>query len=161
MIRVYIGIGSNLSDPVSQVQAAIEMLDSIEQSQFIRASSFYRSAPMGPQAQPDYVNAVACLDTALAAEDLLDRLQQIEKRQGRTTGQRWGPRTLDLDILLYGEQIISSARLSVPHPGLHERSFVLYPLQEIAPELDVPDKGQVADLVVKCSRTGLERIDLT
>lgn len=160
MARVFIALGSNLSNPVSQLQQAIQSLGRLEQTSLISTSSFYRSLPMGPPDQPDYINAVVCLETALEPLPLLDSLQHIEQQQGRVrTGERWGPRKLDLDILLYDEQIISNDRLIIPHPGLHERSFVLYPLQEIAPELEIPGHGQLARLVAKCDKAGLEQID--
>ena len=139
MIRAYIGLGSNLSAPVEQIQSAIGALESLEKSQFVVCSSLYASKPMGPQSQPDYVNAVACIETSLSAPQLLRRLQQIENSQGRVRdGERWGPRTLDLDIILFGEQVINQADLVVPHYGMKEREFVLYPLLEIAPQLVLP-----------------------
>ena len=155
-----IGIGSNLEQPQQQVQHAIATLRKMPESNWITASSLYRSAPMGPQDQPDFINAVAMLSTQLAPEAVLDFLQDIEQLQGRVrTAQRWGPRTLDLDLLLYGEKIIRTDRLTVPHPGLHERAFVLYPLQEINPQLEIPDLGPLAKLTEACPVAGLERIE--
>jgi 2-amino-4-hydroxy-6-hydroxymethyldihydropteridine diphosphokinase len=123
-------------------------------------SSLYRSAPMGPANQPDYVNAVMAVETALAPLALLDALQALETAFGRVRhGERWGPRTLDLDILLYGSEILATDRLTVPHPGLAEREFVLYPLQEIAPDLNIPGLGPLADLVRRCPRRGLSVIE--
>ena len=114
---------------------------------------------MGPEGQPDYINAVAAIKTQLSALDLLDALQQIESEQGRVrTGLRWGPRTLDLDILLYDEQIISTERLRIPHPGLHERAFVLYPLYEIDPDLMIPGEASLAILKAQCPADGLNKI---
>lgn len=159
MITVYIGLGSNLADPVTQVKSAIKALQSLEKSELKVVSSLYKSLPMGPAEQPDYINAVACMETILEPLELLDALLAIEQSQGRKRSvERWGPRTLDLDILLYGEKIITSERLNVPHPGLHERSFVLYPLHEIAPDLDIPVHGPITELLANCHSTGLERL---
>jgi 2-amino-4-hydroxy-6-hydroxymethyldihydropteridine diphosphokinase len=115
---------------------------------------------MGPSDQPDYVNAVMALDTELEPLALLDHLQAIENVEGRVRlGERWGPRTLDLDLLLYGDDVIQHERLTVPHPGLHQREFVLYPLFEIAPELTIPGRGALRDWVAVCPRRGLEAMD--
>lgn len=150
MVRTYIGIGSNLDDPARQVVQAIAELDGILGCCCITASSLYSSKPLGPQDQPDYVNAVAAVDAALPAHVLLGELQRIEHRHERDrTGPRWGPRTLDLDLLLYGDAIISSETLTVPHPGVLERGFVLYPLFEIAPGLHVPGAGFIRDHVAE------------
>jgi len=117
---------------------------------------------MGPQDQPDYLNAVVGLQTTLAAFDLLSELQNIEHVHGRVRdGERWGPRTLDLDLLLYADEIISTPRLSVPHPGIAERSFVLLPLAELAPDLTVPNKGTVSKLLNQCAQFGIRRLNLT
>lgn len=156
---VYIGIGSNLDDPLAQVKKAIKQLGSLRQSELINRSSLYASKPMGPEDQPDYINVVVSIKTQLSPIALLDELQQIEAEHGRVrTGQHWGPRTLDLDILLYGEKTINSDRLFVPHPGLHERAFVLYPLQEINPELMIPGKGCLATLIEHCPLDDLKKI---
>lgn len=133
--RVYIGLGSNLADPAAQLQAAVTALTSLPGSTLIAVSSVYASLPLGPSDQPDYLNAVAALDTSLEPLQLLDHLQQIELQQGRQRKtERWGPRTLDLDILLYGDASIHSTHLQVPHPRMAERAFVLVPLAEIAPQ---------------------------
>ena len=133
MVTIYIGIGSNLNDPVQQVNQAIEELEHLTDCTMQQISSLYRSEPMGPANQPDYINAVCALTTQLEPIDLLDKLQAIEQQHGRLRdGEHWGPRTLDLDILLFGEKTISYERLMIPHPGLDQRSFVLYPLYEIA-----------------------------
>ncbi|MDH5358048.1 MAG: 2-amino-4-hydroxy-6-hydroxymethyldihydropteridine diphosphokinase [Gammaproteobacteria bacterium] len=158
-MRVFIGLGSNLADPAAQIEMAINALKSLPQSIFIARSSLYSSPPMGPEDQPDYINAVAELDTALTAHDLLDQLQAIEQQQGRLRQRHWGERTLDLDLLLYGEQIFDDKHLQVPHPGIPLRSFVLYPLAEIAPELIIPDMGDIEDLLRHCPRDGLHRIE--
>ncbi|MFO7593738.1 MAG: 2-amino-4-hydroxy-6-hydroxymethyldihydropteridine diphosphokinase [Pseudomonadota bacterium] len=145
-VRAYIGLGSNLDDPEARLQRAIEALSDIPDSRLTAFSRFYRSSPMGPAGQPDYVNAVAMLDTRLEPLELLDALQAIEQQQGRVRkGERWGPRTLDLDLLLYGAEVINHARLVVPHPGIKERKFVLYPLAELAPELVFPDGSTLAE----------------
>lgn len=155
---VYIGLGSNLELPREQVMRALAALAEIPATRLIRRSSLFRSSPMGPQDQPDYINAVAALETGLEPEPLLDVLQSIEIVQGRVRGQPWGPRTLDLDILLFGDRLSASERLTLPHPGVAVRNFVLYPLAEIAPELEVPGLGSVSDLLLHCSRNGLERL---
>jgi len=155
-VRVYIGLGSNLDDPVQQLHRAWAALAQLPQTQRVACSRFYRSAPLGPQDQPDYVNAVAALDTTLAPAALLDALQAIEAAQGRMRLRRWGPRTLDLDLLLYGSETLATPRLTVPHPGLAERNFVLYPLAELAPGLVLPDGRALADLLAQCDAAGLE-----
>ncbi len=156
-VRVYIGLGSNLSDPLRQLRQALQTLALLPASRLVAQSRFYRSRPLGPQDQPDYLNAVAALDTELAAEELLRQLQAIEQGQGRVRGAlRWGPRTLDLDILLYGDAVIDSSRLKVPHPGLAQRNFVIYPLYELAPDLVLPDGRMLRTLRDACSADGLE-----
>ena len=124
MNKVYIALGSNLSDPQTQLMAALRAMNALPNTRVIAVSSFYQSQPLGPQDQPDYVNAVACLETDLAPLVLLDELQRIEHEQGRVRLRRWGERTLDLDILLYGDQILQSERLTVPHYDMHHREFV-------------------------------------
>jgi len=135
----YIAIGSNLSAPLEQVNAAIQALADIPQSRIVAVSSFYRTPPLGPQDQPDYLNAAVALETALDAESLLDNTQRIELQQGRERkAERWGPRTLDLDIMLFGDAIIRTGRLTVPHYDMKNRGFMLWPLIEIAPQLTFP-----------------------
>ncbi|MCL5041949.1 MAG: 2-amino-4-hydroxy-6-hydroxymethyldihydropteridine diphosphokinase [Gammaproteobacteria bacterium] len=161
MPRCYIGLGSNQANPVVQLQQALKALAQLPASQLVGQSSLYRSAPMGPQDQPDYVNAVACLETALTPLALLDQLQAIEQLHGRERkGERWGPRTLDLDLLLYGKQSIDLPRLTVPHYGLEQRDFVLQPLAELAPQLVLPNGRQITDLLQTCASHGLQRLDL-
>lgn len=159
-ITAYIGLGSNLADPVAQIKlarAACAALNGVHELAF---SGLYQSPPMGPSDQPDYVNAVMAVATELTAIDLLRALQAIEYQQGRVrTGERWGARTLDLDLLIYGDQQFEQADLTIPHPGITERAFVLYPLYEIAPELVVPGKGRIADLIAACPLSGLKRMD--
>ncbi len=159
-IAAYIGLGSNLDQPVRQVQSALTELQRLPATQMAAHSSLYRSAPVGPQDQPDFINAVALLHTRLSAEQLLDQLQSLEHQHQRVRTQQWGPRTLDLDILLYGDQQISSERLQIPHPFLPERSFVLYPLAEIAPRLQLPDGSSLQSLLADCAMGSLERLAL-
>jgi len=147
MIKVYIGLGSNLNDPQSQLKKAIILLEMVPSTSVVRTSSFYRSKPVGPQDQPDYINAVVELDTELSAHVLMDYLQGIENEQGRVREQKWGPRTLDLDILLYGDEIIQGDHLEVPHVEMHKRGFVLLPLDEISPDCVIPGVGSVQTLL--------------
>lgn len=140
----YIGLGSNLSEPINQVKAAIEKIRALTNSQVVAVSSLYLSKPMGPQDQDDYINAVLALETSLSAIELLNALQAIENEAGRVRkDNRWGARILDLDIILFGSQTINSERLTVPHYGMTEREFVLYPLLEIAPSLHLPSGESV------------------
>ncbi|WP_158134390.1 2-amino-4-hydroxy-6-hydroxymethyldihydropteridine diphosphokinase [Vibrio navarrensis] len=156
MIRAYIAIGSNLADPVAQANRAIAALKSLPNSELVAVSQLYSSTPMGPQNQPDYINAVAEIQTELTPLQLLDCTQVIELEQGRVRKEeRWGPRTLDLDLLLYGNEVIDSERLTIPHYGMKEREFVLYPLAEIAPNLTLPDGTRLADLLTQVERNGL------
>ncbi|EMZ5813603.1 2-amino-4-hydroxy-6-hydroxymethyldihydropteridine diphosphokinase [Klebsiella aerogenes] len=140
MTLVYIAIGSNLASPLEQVNAAIRALAEIPDSRVASVSSLYRTPPLGPQDQPDYLNAAVALETSLAPEALLDHTQRIELQQGRVRkAERWGPRTLDLDIMLFGDAVINSERLTVPHYDMKNRGFMLWPLFEIAPQLHFPD----------------------
>lgn len=159
MNRVFIGLGSNLDDPLLQIKEAIEQLKRLKSLKFINVSGLYSSAPMGPQDQPDYINAVVEVATSLTAEQLLDELQAIENKQGRERSERWGARTLDLDILLYGDEIINTARLTVPHSGISERNFVLYPLSDLVDsDFKLPKFGKISDLLTACSITGIKRL---
>ena len=157
-VRCFIGLGSNLDDPVSQVKQALQELAELPDSRFIKASSLYSSAPVGPQDQPDFVNAVAELETTLEAHALLDQLQSLEQKHQRVRERHWGPRTLDLDLLLYGTEQINSERLTVPHAFMQERSFVLYPLAEIAPDTEIPNIGSLSQLLVACPMGTLAKI---
>jgi len=158
-VRACIGLGSNLGEPERQLRQAVAALAALPESRLLAVSSLYRNPPMGPADQPDYLNAVALLETGLAPQALLDALQAIERAQGRLRdGTRWGPRTLDLDLLLYGEHSIDSARLQVPHPGLTARAFVLGPLAEIAPGLALPDGRTVAMLAAAVDVSALVRV---
>lgn len=159
MERVYIGLGSNLATPLEQLRSALAALAALPQTELVAQSSFYSSDPLGPTDQPRYVNAVAALDTELAPLELLDALQRIELEQGRTRkAERWGPRTLDLDILLFGERQLDEPRLTVPHYHMHARAFVLYPLAEIAPGLRLPNGRALDELLAACPFEGLERL---
>lgn len=145
MTLAYIAIGSNLASPLEQVNAAITALGEIPHSQIVARSAFYRTPPLGPQDQPDYLNAAVALDTTLDADTLLDHTQRIELAQGRVRkAERWGPRTLDLDIMLFGDEVINTPRLTVPHYDMHNRGFMLWPLFEIAPEVLFPDGTPLA-----------------
>ena len=156
---VYIGLGSNLDNPGEQIKRAVDALQKLPKSKYIRDSGLYLSRPMqlpdDDSQQPDYYNAVVLLETFLEPLELLDSLQSIEKQQCRVRIERWSPRTLDLDILLFGNLRINSERLKIPHPGLCEREFVLYPLQNIEQELEIPGHGKLSQCVQKCSKNGL------
>ncbi|MEO4046145.1 2-amino-4-hydroxy-6-hydroxymethyldihydropteridine diphosphokinase [Pseudomonas sp. CAU 1711] len=160
MERVYVGLGSNLAEPLQQLKAALAAIAELPDTRLAATSSFYASDPLGPPEQPRYVNAVAALDTALQPLQLLDALQRIELEQGRVRkAERWGPRTLDLDILLFGSRLIAEERLSVPHYHMHARPFVLYPLAEIAPaDLRLADGRTLSELLQACPFAGLERL---
>jgi 2-amino-4-hydroxy-6-hydroxymethyldihydropteridine diphosphokinase len=152
-----IGLGGNLDAPADRVRRARKALAGSEGIREVAFSSLYRSRPMGPQDQPDYVNAVMAIETDLEPLALLDRLQAIEVLEGRVRiGERWGPRTLDLDLLVFGNQVIQHPRLTVPHPGLAVREFVLHPLAEILPDLDVPGVGRIRELAEQCPHNGIE-----
>lgn len=157
-VTSYVALGSNLSDPVQQVRIALTELAGLPDSRLVAASRLYRTAPVGPAGQPDYVNAVACLETRLEPGQLLVELQAIELAHGRRRdGTRWGPRTLDLDILLYGETLIDEPGLRIPHPEMSVRAFVLIPLAEVAPpDLVLPDGRHLTELLAQCGREGIE-----
>ncbi len=158
--RAYIGIGSNQDDPIIQVQRAFQALNALPDSHCVTQSPLYRSAPVGgPPGQPDYLNAVVALDTLLAPERLLAALQAIETAQGRVRTVRWGPRTLDLDMLLYDQLTRDDPQLFLPHPRLHERAFVLYPLHDIAPMLMIPGHGPLVECLAHCPPLTLIRLD--
>jgi 2-amino-4-hydroxy-6-hydroxymethyldihydropteridine diphosphokinase len=152
MTQAYVGIGSNLEDPRRQVEQAFEELGKIPRTRVTRKSSLYRSEPMGHADQPEFVNAVAELDSALSPMEILQQLIQIENRHGRKRSFPNAPRTLDLDLLLYGKENLQSENLTLPHQRMHERAFVLKPLLEIAPDAFIPGIGP--------ARTSLERISL-
>jgi len=157
--RVYIGLGSNLAHPLEQIQQALLTLDTLSATHLLKHSSLYRSKPLGPPNQPDYINAVALLLTMLPPLVLLDAIQSIENKQGRQRlGPRWGPRTLDLDILLYDNHQFQHPRLILPHPGLYERAFVLYPLYECTPDLVLPNGQSIEHLIQCCPTDELHKI---
>lgn len=155
----YIGLGSNLEDPRAQVSTALEELAALPDCRSHAHSRLYRSDPVGPPGQPDYINAVASFETTLEPLQLLDALQAIEQAHQRVRIQHWGPRTLDLDLLLYGNQTISNERLIVPHAFMKERSFVLYPLADLAPEISLPDGTELSDLLREIPIGTLEPVD--
>ncbi|MCE8005054.1 2-amino-4-hydroxy-6-hydroxymethyldihydropteridine diphosphokinase [Billgrantia ethanolica] len=146
LVDVYVGLGSNLEDPIAQVRLALEALGTLPLTERVDASRLYVSRPLGPQDQPDFINAVAHLRTRLSPLALLDQLQALEQRHGRVRRRHWGPRTLDLDLLLYGDEQLELPRLRVPHPEMTVRCFVLLPLAELAPSLQLPDGRPVATL---------------
>lgn len=148
-MRCYIALGSNLNQPVEQLKNALRALGSLPQTKLLQFSAFYHSKPLGPQDQPDYINAVACIDTNLAPLVLLDHLQHIENEQGRVRLRRWGERTLDLDILLYGDLQINTPRLTIPHYDMYNRNFVMLPLAEIAADLLLPNQLKVEQIAQK------------
>ncbi|HJS77753.1 MAG TPA: 2-amino-4-hydroxy-6-hydroxymethyldihydropteridine diphosphokinase [Burkholderiales bacterium] len=155
MTAAYVGIGSNLEDPVRHVREAFAELDTLPHTRLVAKSSLYRSAPAGFAGQPDFVNAVAQLETGLPAERLLAELQDIETRHGRTRSFPNAPRTLDLDLLLYGDVALSLPALTIPHPRMHERAFVLKPLLEISPGLQARYQASLE----ACAGQRIERID--
>lgn len=158
-MECYLGLGSNLNTPVQQVVSASKEIASLDDVETIALSSLYTSLPVGPQDQPEYVNAVMHIKTRLMPLGLLKQLQSIENKHDRVRLQRWGARTLDLDILLYNNQIIDLAYLTVPHPELANRAFVLYPLSEIAPaDLLIPGKGNLSGLLAACPRQGIQKL---
>lgn len=157
--HVYIGLGSNQGDSGNLLSQALAEINALENSRLLAQSSLYSSSPMGPQDQPDYLNAVCLVETSLQPEELLSALQNIEQTHGRVRkAERWGPRTLDLDILLYGNQHIDTPDLTIPHYGMADREFVLVPLFEIAPNMIMPDGKPIALWVAKCNLEGLKRL---
>ncbi|MFK5983942.1 MAG: 2-amino-4-hydroxy-6-hydroxymethyldihydropteridine diphosphokinase [Pseudomonadota bacterium] len=160
-MKAYIALGSNLQNPQQQIQQAIAILQQHSQLELVQTSSLYQSEAMiiaGTEAQADYINAVVLLETPLAAHDLLHLLQQIEHQQGRVRGKKWSARTLDLDILLYDDNIIISDDLIIPHPNMCERNFVLYPLAEISPVINIPLKGYIKDVLSRLTSDGLVKL---
>ena len=146
MTLAYIALGSNLNEPIAQLDAAVQAISELSQTQLVQVSPYYGSKPMGPQDQPDYVNAVLSIETNLSPLALLDELQRIENEQGRIRLRRWGERTLDLDILLYGNLEMQSERLTLPHYDMQNREFVIVPLFDIAPQLVLPNGSAVRNL---------------
>ncbi|OOF65803.1 2-amino-4-hydroxy-6-hydroxymethyldihydropteridine diphosphokinase [Rodentibacter sp. Ppn85] len=160
MIIVYIALGSNLNTPIAQLNSALNTIENLPQTKLLAVSSFYQSKPLGPQDQPDYVNAVAKIETSLSPLSLLDELQRIENEQGRVRLRRWGERTLDLDILLYGNEIIQNERLTIPHYDMHNREFVVVPLMEISPNLTLPDGKNITELGEYVTHHSMKKINI-
>lgn len=157
---VFLGLGSNLDKPLQQLQQAVSAIAALPDCQLIKVSSAWRSKPMGPQQQPDFVNAVVEISTGLEPMALLKNTQHIENQQGRVRKQRWGARTLDIDILLFADQCIRFTQLEVPHYDLANRDFVLRPLLEIAPHSCLPNGQKLATLLQQCPDHGLMRLDV-
>jgi len=155
----YVGLGSNLQQPLHQLLKAFDALSALPRTQMLARSSLYRSAPVGKIDQPDFVNAVAALRTGLAPGELLQAVLQLEAQQGRVRSQPNAPRTLDLDLLLFDAQIIHQPGLDVPHPRMHERAFVLMPLAELDPKLIIPGRGAVAELLARVAGQDVTRIN--
>ncbi|MDR3418390.1 MAG: 2-amino-4-hydroxy-6-hydroxymethyldihydropteridine diphosphokinase [Nevskia sp.] len=153
--RAYVALGANLGDPPAQLRRALQELGATPGVTLVAVSHFYRTAPLGPPGQPDYCNAVCALDTGLTPEQLLDVLQRIEHAAGRQRGERWGPRLLDLDLLHVEGQTIRTPRLTLPHPELQRRAFVLVPLAEIAPAVEIPGQGRVGTLAAAVDQSGV------
>jgi len=156
--QVYIGLGSNLGEPLKQIRQAIDELHQLPHTDFTTCSSLYQTKPIGPGVQADYINAVCGLRTTLAPSLLLQHLQRIEQHHERVRGERWGPRTLDLDILLYADRHICTQDLRIPHANMQTRAFVLYPLQEIAPLVDLPGLGTLSEILQHCPAQGIQRL---
>ena len=158
MTVAYVGLGANIGEPRRQLQTALDELNGQPKTRVTASSSLYRSAPLDHLDQPEFLNAVAQIDTGLAPEALLDVLQEIENRHGRARPFAGAPRTLDLDLLLYGNETIESARLTVPHPRMHGRAFALRPLLELDPVISVPGKGLASKLLSACNSQKIEKI---
>jgi 2-amino-4-hydroxy-6-hydroxymethyldihydropteridine diphosphokinase len=159
MAEALVGLGANLEDPLRQVRQAILELHDIERTQVLAVSSLYRSAPVGYADQPDFINAVVKLQSQLTPHELLDALHAIENRHGRRRSRRNAPRTLDLDLLLYGTLVLDEDGLILPHPRMHERAFVLLPLAEIAPDASVPGRPPLSQLLAQVDRNGVVKLD--
>ncbi|NMG75244.1 2-amino-4-hydroxy-6-hydroxymethyldihydropteridine diphosphokinase [Aromatoleum diolicum] len=157
-VRAHIALGANLGDAIATLESAFVALTELPDTRLVARSSLYRTAPVGVSGQPDYINAVAAVDTTLPARALLDALLDIERRQGRTRDYHQAPRTLDLDLLLYGDAILALPGLEIPHPRMHLRAFVLVPLAEIAPRTMIPGRGVVTDLLAGVRDQATERL---
>lgn len=158
MTDAFIGLGSNLKDPAAQLARAVAALATLPETALVAQSPFYASRPVGPQDQPDFVNGAVWLCTHLSPHHLLDELQRIEQRHGRERLRHWGPRTLDLDILVFGDQILDDERLTVPHRELRNRDFALQPLLDLKADLALPDGTPIADLRRQCPDNGLRKL---
>lgn len=161
MTRCFVALGSNLGEPLTQLRQALTQLHNLPDTRVIGCSAVYQNPAIGPGEQPDYLNAVVALRTELPAVDLLHALQSIENQQGRQRGERWAARTLDLDILLYGDERFDTAELTVPHPRMLQRNFVLYPLHDVAPDLLLPDGSPLRRHLDSCPNDGLTTTTLT
>ena len=157
--EAFVALGANLENPLQQVRQAISELAAIEHTHVLAVSSLYRTAPVGYADQPDFINAVAKLQTGLSPHELLDALHVIENRHGRRRSVRNAPRTLDLDLLLYGTRVVHEGGLTLPHPRMHERAFVLMPLAEIAPDVPLPGNAPLSQLLAQVDRSGVEKLD--
>lgn len=166
MAEAFIGLGSNLSgesegshrDPKQQIHFALKKINQHPEISILGISSLYQTTAIGPGKQPDYINAAAMIETSLEPNVLLDFMQLIEHQQGRVREQRWGARTLDLDLLIYGQFMQNTTRLTLPHPHTHERAFVLAPLADLDADLIIPNHGKVTDLLANCSMQGILRL---
>jgi 2-amino-4-hydroxy-6-hydroxymethyldihydropteridine diphosphokinase len=159
VVTAFVALGGNIGDPPAQIRSALRALAALPETRLVRQSSLYRNPPVGRLDQPEFVNGVARIETRIGPRDLLDRLLEIERGQGRVRGCPNAPRTLDLDIVLYGDRVIREPGLIVPHPRMLERAFVLVPLAEIAPDAVVPGKGRVADLLARVDASGMIRLE--
>jgi 2-amino-4-hydroxy-6-hydroxymethyldihydropteridine diphosphokinase len=157
-VAAFIGLGSNLDDPPARIRRALQALAALPGTRVVRRSSLYRNPPVGDPDQPDFVNAVAEIETGLAPRELLGELLAIERAHGRVRDRPDGPRTLDLDLLLYGERTVHEPGLTIPHPRMLARAFVLLPLAEIAPEAVVPGRGRIAQLVRNVDTSGMIKL---
>lgn len=157
-VRAFVALGANLGDAAAALDSAFAALDDLPGTRLVARSSLYRSAPIGVTGHPDYLNAVAAIDTTLTAPDLLAALLDLESSHGRRRETELAPRTLDLDLLLYGDATIALPGLDVPHPRMHLRAFVLVPLAEIAPDTDIPGRGRAADLLDTVRDQRIERL---
>jgi 2-amino-4-hydroxy-6-hydroxymethyldihydropteridine diphosphokinase len=147
--RAYVGLGANLGEREATMRRALELLDAGPSVAVVAVSAFRETTPVGPREQPRFLNGAAALETTLGPGELLERLLAVERALGRTRGERWGPRTIDLDLLLHGDSVVDEPGLTVPHPRLRERRFALEPLAELAPDLVVPGQGRVAELLAR------------
>jgi len=160
-VRAFVGMGGNVGDVENTIMEALWAMDSLPQTSIRAQSMLYRSPPWGRTDQAPFINAVVELQTRLAARVLLDYLLEVETRFGRvrSQGEKWGPRTLDLDLLNFGDAVLDQPGMHLPHPHLHERAFVLVPLAEIAPKLEIPGRGRVSDLLALIDASGIEAIE--
>lgn len=157
-VTAFVAFGANLGDPASAFSCALEHIGALPETQIVRNSALYRTAPVGVTAQPDYINAVIEIETGLQASDLLAALLDIEQRGGRTRALQHAPRSIDLDLLLYGEHIVDAPGLQIPHPRMHRRAFVLVPLAEIAPTASIPGRGRVTALLPRVADQSVQRL---